>query len=86
MTAMAPSNSRGMGWRKPVPIYVPTPPSSRPTSDTFTPAPVFSGGGAGKQLSAEGLPPVSLLLLPLPHYLWREQKANLPLFRCLMNG
>ena len=65
-TAIAPSNSRGMGWRKPVPVYVPTPPSSRPTSDTF--APTFSGGDAGKQLSAEapkdGLPPVSPLLLP----------------------
>ena len=70
MTAIAPSNSRGMAWRKPVPVYVPTPPSSRPTSDTFTPGPVFSGGDAGKEVSAEGskdagLPPVSPLLLPI---------------------
>lgn len=71
MTAIAPSNSRGMGWRKPAPVYVPTPPSSRPTSDTFTPAPAFSGGDAGKQPPAEGpkdgLPPVSPLpVSPLP--------------------
>ena len=69
MTAIAPSNSRGMGWRKPVPVYVPTPPSSRPTSDNFTPGPVFSGGDAGKQLSEEGPkdgpPPVSPLLYPI---------------------
>ncbi|KAI0303249.1 hypothetical protein BC826DRAFT_965801 [Russula brevipes] len=32
--SIAPSNSRGMGWRKPVPKFIPTPPSSRPTSDT----------------------------------------------------
>ena len=60
MTAIAASNSRGMGWRKPAPVYVPTPPSSRPTSAT-----VFSGGDAAKRLEAEGpkdgLPPVSLL-------------------------
>jgi len=63
MTAIAPSNSRGMGWRKPVPVYIPTPPNSRPTSDTlFAPATVFSGGDAGKQPPAEGpkdgLPPM----------------------------
>jgi hypothetical protein len=67
MTAITPSNSRGMGWRKPVPVFVPTPPSSRPTSNTLTPAPVFSGRDAGNQLPAEGtkdgLPPVSPLLL-----------------------
>lgn len=61
-TAIAPSNSRGMGWRKPVPVFVPSPPNSRPTSDTFTPAPAFSGGDAFKQLTAEGpkdgLPPM----------------------------
>jgi hypothetical protein len=62
MTAIAPSNSRGMGWRKPAPVYVPTPPSSRPTSDSlFTPAPVLSGDVA-KRLAAEdpkdGLPPM----------------------------
>ena len=67
MTAIAPSNSRGMGWRKPVPVYIPTPPTSRPTSDTlFAPATALSGGDAGKQLPAEGpkdgLPPVS------PHF------------------
>ena len=49
MTTIAPSNSRGMGWRKPVPAFIPTPPSSRPTSETsFTLASVFSGGNAGK--------------------------------------
>jgi len=38
-----------MGWRKPVPAFIPTPPSSRPTSETsFTLASVFSGGNAGK--------------------------------------
>jgi hypothetical protein len=68
MTAIAPSNSRGMGWRKPAPVYVPTPPSSRPTSDSlFTPAPVLSGDVA-KRLAAEdpkdGLPPVSPLFAP----------------------
>jgi hypothetical protein len=68
MTAIAPSNSHGMGWRKPVPVYIPTPPTSRPTSDTlFAPAATFSGGDAGNQLPAEGpkdgLPPVSPLFL-----------------------
>ena len=49
MTTIAPSNSRGMGWRKPVPAFIPTPPRSRPTSETsFTLASVFSGGNAGK--------------------------------------
>lgn len=70
MTAIAPSNSRGgMGWRKPVPVYIPTPPSSRPTSDSlFTPAPVLPGGDVAKRLAAEGpkdsLPPVSPLFAP----------------------
>ena len=77
MTAIAPSNSRGMGWRKPVPVYVPTPPSSRPTSDTFTPAPGFSGGDAGKQPSAD--PPVSPFLLT--HYPVVRAKSELTLFK-----
>lgn len=49
MTTIAPSNSRGMGWRKPVPAFIPTPPTSRPTSETsFTLASIVSGGNAGK--------------------------------------
>ncbi|KAH9179864.1 hypothetical protein EDB89DRAFT_1923587 [Lactarius sanguifluus] len=32
MTALSPSNSRGMGWRKPVPVFIPSPPVSRPIS------------------------------------------------------
>lgn len=66
MAAIAPSNSRGMGWRKPVPVFVPTPPHSRPTSGgLFTPASAVSGGDTGKQPPAGvpegGLPPVSPL-------------------------
>jgi len=50
MTAIAPSNSRGMGWRKPVPAFIPTPPTSRPTSDTSFAFPaVLSGGDADKR-------------------------------------
>ena len=50
MTAIAPSNSRGMSWRKPVPAFIPTPPTSRPTSETwFTSAPVVSNGNADKE-------------------------------------
>lgn len=79
MTAIAPSNSRGMGWRKPVPAYIPTPPSSRPTSEaSFTLASVVSGGNAGRGPVAvagpeTSQPPVSHLC---PHLPGRMQKAN----------
>ncbi|KAI0003095.1 hypothetical protein BJV74DRAFT_815479 [Russula compacta] len=63
MAAIPPSNSRGMGWRKPVPVFVPTPPPSRPTSGgSFTPASAVSGVDTGKQPPAgvpeDGLPPM----------------------------
>ncbi|KAH9062855.1 hypothetical protein EDB87DRAFT_1606278 [Lactarius vividus] len=45
MTAISPSNSRGMGWRKPVPVFIPSPPVSRPTSDTVFTAPSVSAEG-----------------------------------------
>ncbi|KAH9006978.1 hypothetical protein EDB86DRAFT_2869284 [Lactarius hatsudake] len=45
MTALSPSNSRGMGWRKPVPVFIPSPPVSRPTSDTVFTAPSVSAEG-----------------------------------------
>jgi hypothetical protein len=73
MTTIAPSNSRGMGWRKPVPAYIPTPPTSRPTSETsFTLASVVSGGNTGKgpTVAVAGpetsQPPVSPPFLHLP--------------------
>ncbi len=62
-----------MGWRKPVPVFVPTPPSSRPTSDTLTSASGFSGGDAGKG-PKDGLPPVS----PLPRYPRRAESELTP--------
>lgn len=53
MTAIAPSNSRGMGWRKPVPVFIPSPPVSRPTSDTiFTTASVSVEGYESKSAAA----------------------------------
>jgi len=67
MTAISPSNSRGMGWRKPVPVFIPTPPVSRPTSDTlFTTTSVSAEGHE----TAAGSPPP-----PMPDN-WRNVIGN----------
>ncbi|KAH9977946.1 hypothetical protein BGW80DRAFT_1285006 [Lactifluus volemus] len=69
---VAPSISRGMSWRKPVPVFIPTPPASRPTSGTsFIPASMLSGGDpdncptTGAPLDSPP-PPVSRLYVILP--------------------
>lgn len=54
MTALSPSNSRGMGWRKPVPVFIPSPPVSRPTSDTVFTAPSVSAEGDESKSTAAG--------------------------------
>ncbi|KAI0254398.1 hypothetical protein BJV78DRAFT_1187574 [Lactifluus subvellereus] len=58
--AIAPSNSRGMSWRKPVPAFIPSPPASRPTSNTsFTFTSMVSGENADKRPTAGApLPPM----------------------------
>ncbi|KAI9448191.1 hypothetical protein H4582DRAFT_2093391 [Lactarius indigo] len=53
-TPISPSNSRGMGWRKPVPIFIPSPPVSRPTSDTIFTTPSVSVEGDESKSSAAG--------------------------------
>ncbi|KAI9466859.1 hypothetical protein BJY52DRAFT_24165 [Lactarius psammicola] len=76
MTAISPSNSRGMGWRKPVPVFIPSPPVSRPTSDTiFTTHSVSVEGneskstGAGSSQQSPSPPP------PMPDN-WRNVIGN----------
>jgi hypothetical protein len=98
MTAIAPSNSRGMSWRKPVPAFIPTPPTSRPTSETwFTPAPVVSSGNVDKEPtvvtnpgdSPSRRPPVSPLFIfyLFPPIYPGECKWGIdPLQRCLITG
>ncbi|KAF8256772.1 hypothetical protein EI94DRAFT_192271 [Lactarius quietus] len=61
-TAISPSNSRGMGWRKPVPVFIPTPPVSRPTSDSIFSTTLVSA--AGDDSTAAGGPPPSVSRLP----------------------
>ncbi|KAI0307314.1 hypothetical protein B0F90DRAFT_1687243 [Multifurca ochricompacta] len=61
--SIAPSNSRGMSWRKPVPAFIPSPPASRPTSDDlFIPSSIASGENGSKRptarVSQDGPPPV----------------------------
>lgn len=47
-----------MGWRKPVPLFIPTPPVSRPTSDTiFSTTLVRVEGNEGKSAAAGSPPP-----------------------------
>lgn len=69
-TPISPSNSRGMGWRKPVPVFIPTPPVSRPTSDTiFSTTLVRAEGSEGKSAAAGSPPP------PMPDN-WRHVIGN----------
>lgn len=63
-TAISPSNSRGMGWRKPVPVFIPTPPVSRPTSDTIFKS-LVSAEGIECKSTAAAPPPVSRLFILL---------------------
>ena len=82
-TAISPSNSRGMGWRKPVPVFIPTPPVSRPTSDTIFTTTLVSAEGNESKSTAIGSPPppVSQLLI-----LSRELKARRPSFLLLKDA
>ncbi|KAI0269138.1 hypothetical protein BC834DRAFT_613816 [Gloeopeniophorella convolvens] len=63
MAAINPTPSRGMSWRKPVPTFIPSPPASRPASDTvFTLATSASDGSASRhtrgQNSQSTVPPI----------------------------
>ncbi|KAN0131464.1 hypothetical protein V8E53_010841 [Lactarius tabidus] len=68
-TPISPSNSRGMGWRKPVPVFIPTPPVSRPTSDTMFSTTLVREGNESKSAAAGSPPP------PMPDN-WRNVIGN----------
>jgi len=69
-TPISPSNSRGMGWRKPVPVFIPTPPASRPTSDSIFSTTLVRAEGNESKSAAAGSPPP-----PMPDN-WRNVIGN----------